>query len=115
MRDKVRQGMLLSSDCVFLFDRQSWKSTKDYKEATAESFATADVIIDGNEKGGMETRNYGICGKEGLFIRMPKSYLTNDLSTFSPRGFGPPGTVVFYVEGNKCCLFKAVGMYSKQI
>ena len=82
---------------VFLFDRQSWKSKKDYKEATTESFATANIIIDGNERGGMSTRNYGICGKEGLYIRIPKSYLTNKLSTFS-SGYGTPGTVDFMLK-----------------
>ena len=86
---------------LFLFDRQSWKS-KNYNEATTESFVTANVVIDGNGKGRMSTRSYGTCGKEGLFIRIPKTYLT--LS-----GYIAPGIVVFYVEGNKRCLFKAVG------
>ena len=77
----------------FLFHRQSWTSKKDYKEATTEPFATANVVIDGNEKGGMSTLSYGICGKEGLFIIIPKCYLMNDLSTFIPL-YGTPGIVV---------------------
>ncbi|KAK2175750.1 hypothetical protein NP493_711g03078 [Ridgeia piscesae] len=78
---------------------KSWKSKKDYKEATTESFATADIIIDGNERGGMSTRSYGICGKEGLSIRIPKSYLTNDLSTFS-SGYGTPGRTIVQEWGH---------------
>ena len=62
----------------------------DYEEAKAESFATANVIFDGDEDGGMSTRTYGICGKEALFIRITKSYLSAN-----PQGHGPPGIVEF--------------------
>jgi len=62
----------------------------EYEVAKTESFATANVIFDGDEDGGMSTRTYGICGMEALFIRISKIYLSAN-----PRGHGPPGIVEF--------------------
>ena len=60
--------------------------------ATTETFNTATFRIDGLGKGGMSTRSYGGCGEEGLFITIPKIYMTGDLKKISDY-FGPPGNV----------------------
>ncbi|KAI0208410.1 Calcium-activated chloride channel regulator 1 [Lamellibrachia satsuma] len=69
-----------------------WGNGTYYNVATTETFNTATFRIDGLGKGGMSTRSYGGCGEEGLFIAIPKIYMTGDLKNMSDY-FGPPGNI----------------------
>ena len=74
--------------------RQSWKKNNNkYEAATTETFAKANVVIDGPGLESPTTWMYRDCGEPGEFIQIPIKVMTGVFTKVTDI-FGSPGKPV---------------------